>query len=387
MTPPFTQARAYCYRCDKVQQMCVCRHLAPIANEVGVHVLQHPRERRHALGTARLLRLGLARVRVHVLNLKGRSASTPPVDLPAGAGLLYPSSDAKNLATLSIEERPSHLVVIDGTWDQAHRIFRDNPWISAIPCYRLDPEEGSRYRIRKEPRQECLSTVESVVAALRCLQPDLRGTETLITAFDAMIDAQIAAYGRESNHTRRKRARRIPPSPVPKVLLASEAEIVVAYTEAAPGPLGERSPEEPIRLSAVSLDGTRVFDQWIQSATPPDAYLAGRLELEPGTLETARPCHEVMAAFLEFCGARAVVVSWDVRTYRWLDGTLGDLSRVLLKGVWANISQDRVPDLVRLVKMLGLATANLPISGRAGRRLARAHAMARHIVQDATSAP
>ncbi|MGK0348024.1 MAG: hypothetical protein ACI855_004113, partial [Myxococcota bacterium] len=41
-----TDARPYCYRCDKPESMCLCAHLTPIANTVGIHVLQHPAERR-----------------------------------------------------------------------------------------------------------------------------------------------------------------------------------------------------------------------------------------------------------------------------------------------------------------------------------------------------
>lgn len=399
-------ARPYCYRCDKPASMCLCSRLTPIRNTVGVHVLQHPRERRHPIGTARLLRLGLADVRVHALGLSGRSAVTAPVDLPGGAGLLYPSADARDLATLAVDERPSHLVVIDGTWAQAHRLFRDNPWISALPRYRLPAREGSRYRIRAEPRPECLSTVESVVAALRILQPDLRGTETLVSAFDAMIDDQIEAASRRSTHTRRTRVRRRPPRPVPDVLLAPDARIVVVYTEASPREVEVSRTRTPLRIAAVSLDGTRVFDRIVQVTTAPDAYLAERMGLDLPAIEAGKPILEVMTAFETFCdepaagappggsvaGTRTgraprVLVAWNVKTFRWFEENMDDVWCVALKGVWANLSQARVPELGALVDALGLAPAGLPVTGRAGPRLTNAHAMAGHIVTGAVHAP
>jgi len=393
MTPSFhTEARPYCYRCFKPRNMCLCGLLTPIPNAVGVHVLQHPRESRHPLGTARLLRLGLASVRIHVLSLRDGSAVSAPVVLPEGAGLLYPSADARDLSTLAAEEQPERLVVIDGTWDQAHRVFRDNSWISALPRYRLALEEGSRYRIRPEPRLECLSTVESVAAALRYLQPDLRGTETLLSAFDAMIDAQIMASARPSTHHRGKRIRRKPPRPVPDVLLASNARIVVVYAEAAPRQTMPPGPGVPIRLSAVTIDGTRVFDRMIRPRTSPNDFFAAKLELESRAFETAQPCHEVMAAFHEFCeasssGAPLVFVSWNVWTQRWLEASFSDIPCVLLKGVWANLSRVRVPALDVLVDGLGLAISDLPVMGRAGRRLMHTHAMALHILNGAADAP
>ncbi|MBT3222076.1 MAG: DTW domain-containing protein [Proteobacteria bacterium] len=396
------EARPHCYRCDKPASMCLCGHLTPIPNEVGVHVLQHPRERRHPLGTARLLRLGLASVSIHGLQMEGRSAVCVPVSLPQGAALLYPSEDARDLASLTVEERPKHLVVIDGTWAQAHRIFRDNPWVSALPCYRLAPDVGSRYRIRIEPRLECLSTVESVVAALRCLHDDLQGTETLISAFDAMIDDQIAASKKSSTHFHGKRTSGRPTNHIPHALLASDARIVVAYTETAPPQRGDSGP--PFRLSAVSLDG-EVFDRMVQTKNAPDAYLSELMGLESQALDTAQPIHQVMAEFREFCeGSRCrlprgglakkallqrtplVLVSWNVKTQRWLEERMGDATCISLKAVWANISRARVPALDKLVGTLGLATEYLPVTGRAGRRLSQAHAMTRHILDGANAA-
>jgi DTW domain-containing protein YfiP len=252
--------------------MCLCRHLRPLPNQVGIHILQHPRERRHALGTVRLLRLGLASVRVHVLDLQGKRAKSKPVILPEGAGLLYPSKDALDLATLPVDARPAHLVLIDGTWSHANRIYRDNPWIAALPRYRIAPTEGSRYRIRSEPRAECLSTVESVVAALRCLQPDLYGTEMLDAAFDAMIDAQLIASARPSNHVHAKRIRQRVSRAIPSVLSAADAKIVVVYDEAAPRRTGDIGPRTPIRISAVSLDSAKVFDRMIRTQNAPSVY-------------------------------------------------------------------------------------------------------------------
>ena len=137
--PLTTEPRPHCRRCDKPKAFCLCAHLQPVHNRVGVHVLQHVKESRHALGTVRLLKAGLQRVRVHPFDLRGRSE---PVDLPEGAGLLYPSAEARNLADLPASEWPRHLVVIDGTWAQAHRMHRDNPWVAALPCFTLPEGES-----------------------------------------------------------------------------------------------------------------------------------------------------------------------------------------------------------------------------------------------------
>lgn len=363
--------------------MCICATVTAIDNDVRVHVLQHPRERHHPIGTARLLRLGLDSVRVHVLDLNGTGGASRPVKLPPGAGLLYPSADALDLSTLSPRERPRDLVVLDGTWNHAHQIHRDNPWVAALPCYRLGPHGGSRYRIRAEPRLECLSTVESVVAALRCLQPDLAGTDSLLVAFDAMIDAQIDAQAEASDrppaHSPRKPRQKIT-EVVPKLLQGPAAEIVVVYTELGPtARIPDASRRGPLRISAMSLDGARSFDRMVRTPRAPDAFQTARMELAPDAFAHARPEAEVVSAFEAFCGDGPVLVTWEPRVLRWLQTGPLHGPAVLLKGVWGNVSGERVPSLETLIDTLGVDLPEGPVSGRAGHRLMLASAMTHHL--------
>jgi len=381
--PVHPEPRPYCYRCDKPESMCLCDYLAPVANTVGVHVLQHPAERRHALGTARIVRLGLQSAQIHRMRQRQGSAATEPVELPPGAGLLYPSPDAQVLDDLPAAERPEHLVVIDGTWSQAHRIYRDNDWIQALPKYCLAPHSGSRYRIRKEPRLECLSTVEAVTAALRCLEPDLKGTERLDRAFDAMIDAQIIESARPSVHGRTKRSRNRRPAQVPDALRMPHASIVVVYAEPEPQRDGDTGPRGAMRISAVGLHSDTLFDCLVDTPLRPDAYVLNKMGLDPAHLQAAEPPNRALSSFQDYCdagGAPVVLTAWNLWTHRWLSGLELGAPNILLKSVWANLRKERIPGLENLVTLLDLTVQALPIAGRAGVRLAQARAMAQHIV-------
>src|SRR6185503_20191885 len=64
MSPPLRRPR--CDRCALPLRTCVCALVVPARNDVDVLVLQHPDEAREAKGSARLLRLSLARCRVVV---------------------------------------------------------------------------------------------------------------------------------------------------------------------------------------------------------------------------------------------------------------------------------------------------------------------------------
>ena len=50
---PF-ERRAVCARCRRPERVCYCRHLTSIETTTRIVLLQHPRERRVAIGTARM---------------------------------------------------------------------------------------------------------------------------------------------------------------------------------------------------------------------------------------------------------------------------------------------------------------------------------------------
>jgi DTW domain-containing protein YfiP len=112
--------------------------------------------------------------------------------MPRRTALLYPAAEARDLADLAIEERPRHLIVIDGTWFNAKKIYDAYASLRALPCVRLSPSESTRYRIRRQPRRHCLATLEAIVCALRLLEPETRGLDRLLDSFAAMVDRQAA---------------------------------------------------------------------------------------------------------------------------------------------------------------------------------------------------
>lgn len=185
-------ARASCYRCFKPRVACICGAIRPVEHRTGITILQHPRERFHALGTARIARLGLARARVEWC-APWEDAGPIGARLPPGAALLYPGAAARDLATLPPAEHPRHLVVIDGTWFLAKKIYDAHAWLRALPHVALTPTRPSGYgALRREPGAHCLATVEAVVAALRIIEPRVAGLDDLLAAFQTMLERQAA---------------------------------------------------------------------------------------------------------------------------------------------------------------------------------------------------
>jgi len=181
--------REMCYRCHKARVTCVCELIQAVANKTGILILQHAKERFHSIGTVRFARLGLKNVEVQVRWSNDLMRLNKPLNPPPNTGLLYPSPTALDLA--DPENRPEHLIILDGTWRQARNLYHKTPGLKMLPHYALHPAQPSRYTIRREPAFHCLSTIESIVAALEILEPETQGLSTLLDAFDDMIRKQV----------------------------------------------------------------------------------------------------------------------------------------------------------------------------------------------------
>lgn len=185
------QHRPSCYTCFKPRVACICAAIQRVDNRTGIIVLQHPRERLHPIGTARIARLGLANVRIESCS-QWIDASAIRDRLPQRTALLYPSEDARELSTLPAAERPQHLVVIDGTWFHAKKMVAAHRWLADLPAVGLPPQPPTRYRIRREPEPWCVATIEAIVAALRIIEPQTSGFDALLRCFATMVDRQAA---------------------------------------------------------------------------------------------------------------------------------------------------------------------------------------------------
>ena len=192
MTEP-AAPRVDCRRCRRPLIACYCGYVTPIETQTRVVVFQHPRERRKAIGTARIAALCLpaAKVLVGIDFEAHERARALLADTDAPAVLLYPAPDARDLA-VDPPEGPVTLVVIDGTWSQARSLLRRNPSLQALPKVAFRPAKPSEYRIRREPSDEHVSTIEAMAHALARLEDgDPSRFEAMLVPFRAMVETQV----------------------------------------------------------------------------------------------------------------------------------------------------------------------------------------------------
>lgn len=199
------ETRALCTRCLRASAVCLCAGIRPFTTFFQVVLLQHPKERKNSIGTARFTHLSLTGSRL----IAGSEFESDPeitaiLDDPGNyPTVLFPGDNAMNVAEArdaflagipaGKDGRPRRLVVfvIDGTWSQARGMIRKSPRLAALPRVSFTLDRPSQYKVRRQPREFCLSTVEAVARLVNLLDP-AAPTETLIETFARVVDHQIA---------------------------------------------------------------------------------------------------------------------------------------------------------------------------------------------------
>lgn len=192
--------RETCRRCLRPVDLCLCAELEPAPSRTRVVILQHPREARLAICSAWLARVALHNAELHqAVDLDAHPRVRELCAAP-GTALLYPGEGAVPAAARA-GAPPEHLVVVDGTWHQAERMIARSRLLSALPRLAVRPDGGEGYgALRREPGEDCLSTLEAIALALSALEGDPRPFEPMRRAFARMVAQQLeCAQGARRN--------------------------------------------------------------------------------------------------------------------------------------------------------------------------------------------
>ncbi|MBL4845852.1 MAG: DTW domain-containing protein [Planctomycetes bacterium] len=167
---PLEEPRSTCAACRRPGDLCYCVHLSPTQTQTRVVVLQHLREARVPLGTLRMLELSLpeAVIRRGIV-FEGDPVVEALYEEQPTPYVLYPGPKARDLSEVA-DGPPLTLIAIDGTWAQAKAVLRRNPRLAALPRVAFTPGAPSIYRIRRQPAEHCVSTVEALARALDVLE-------------------------------------------------------------------------------------------------------------------------------------------------------------------------------------------------------------------------
>ncbi|MCR9202419.1 MAG: DTW domain-containing protein [Planctomycetaceae bacterium] len=367
--------RERCYTCFRPRSACFCAQIPDIDNRTEILILQHVKERFHAFNTARIVKAALRNSQLLVDQTPLLAQRKLP--LCESTGVLYPGDEATLLNDLAPSQRPRQLVILDGTWHHAQTFMKQIPVLQTLPRFCLQPETPSTYRIRREPTESALSTLEATVAALRFLEPDTAGLDDLIAAFDTMIDTQLQ-HPRQSVRVRQRRESWRPAANVPGSILNDHDRLVVVYGEASfGGQQAGAADRQPVYWVAQRLATGDVFECPVQ-ATDLNTDFLSHMELTADQFAGAG-----VAAFCEkwqaFTRPNDILVAYNESTLRLLSTIgLSPARGISLKSVNLTPQAKTLEDVLKAVCVTPSAVR---CSGRPGKRLANAVALTEYLRQ------
>jgi DTW domain-containing protein YfiP len=206
--------------------VCVCAEVTPQPTRLRVVVLQHPQEPDVLLGSAKLATLGLERgalrvglswpnlskavgeaaepSRWAVVHLGGKESSRAIVAEPGKSIALVDRHGGGEVDASKLDG----VIVLDGTWSQAKTLWWRNAWLLKLNRVVLFPKRPSAYgKLRREPRRECLSTLEAIGLTLTELGEAPEIEASLLASFGRQLAAVKASGLYKGEAPRRPRPR------------------------------------------------------------------------------------------------------------------------------------------------------------------------------------
>ncbi len=343
--------REMCMRCLRPRSVCYCDHLPSLETKNRVVLLQHPREEGMPIGTAHMAHLSLQNSELHVgIQFEHSKDLERALSDPARpAALLYPGKDAINV----LESPPDHpvtLVVVDGTWSQAKKLVRLNPFLAKLPRYAFAAPKPSEYRIRREPLEEYVSTIEALVLVLGALERDPEKFQVLLRPFRAMIDKQLEYEKLRPNprkKTYRPKVKRDPPLFAAFREDAPNLVCILGEANAWPYRSQERDhlyPDELIQWVAVRLRTGETFDEIAKPSHPLAPRTVDNVRLPAELLANGISHEELLTKWNEFLQEGDVLCAWGRYAMRLLRQTGGNLptKRHDLRAIARDLSKAKV---------------------------------------------
>ncbi len=192
-----------CLNCFRPMDNCLCKDIVPINCGVKFVFLMHPHEaKKQRTGTGRLASLSLADSEIIIDksfddNIKTQELINNPSFYPM---LLYPGDSSLSAEETNFEEilkdRTLLIFLIDAIWREARRMMFLSSSLQNLPRLSFSREYRSQFLIKRQPKDNYLSTIESSYYLVKELKDtgvcnSNIDSEGLMEVFKRMVGFQI----------------------------------------------------------------------------------------------------------------------------------------------------------------------------------------------------
>lgn len=213
MIETIPEAREKCYSCYRPMSSCMCSRVRAIQTNTKFVILMHPKEfKKTKNGTGRLTHLSLPNSELYIdVDFSVHAGVNALIDNPDNCCyVLYPGDKSIPLNSRSIETEGKQLVIfiIDSTWPCSVKILRLSHNLRALPKLSFTHTKTSQFRIKEQPADYCLSTIESTLTILELLNGhgiesiEERAFTHFLEPFISMVDYQLQCVERAEDAVR-----------------------------------------------------------------------------------------------------------------------------------------------------------------------------------------
>lgn len=204
---PFNARGSFVRRCDECRMPrlhCICAYRVRVATRTHIWLLTHRLEHYKPTNTGRLIGDCIEHTRVFEWSrTEPDPALLKALEDPRLAPFLVFPDDQEDyrhrvvgIERVAASERTPVLILLDGTWRQARRMFRRSEYLIDLPIVSLRTERRTRYRLRKAASAQHLCTAE-VAAELLSQSGEVLAGEVLDDYF-TVFNEQYAAARRDA---------------------------------------------------------------------------------------------------------------------------------------------------------------------------------------------
>lgn len=186
----------------------MCKYVQKVDTNTEFIILMHPKEfKKTKNGTGRFTHLSLPNSKLYIgIDFNNHPYITKLLaDKDTNCFVLYPhvNSIKLNTQTIAEENKKNVIFIIDSTWPCSKKILAVSKNINNLPKLSFEHSKTSAFKIKTQPNEYCLSTIESTLCILELLNfhkienIEQNSLENFLQPFEEMVEYQLTCI--ESN--------------------------------------------------------------------------------------------------------------------------------------------------------------------------------------------
>jgi len=191
-----------CDSCKLPKINCICDYRPALKSNIEFCLLTHESEFQKPTNTGRLIAECLPNTRLYKWHRTEPDQNL--LDHIANPDyqhwLVFPSDDplhSNRIKYFELEEaraigKTSSFILLDGTWQQAAKMFRKSPYLNHLPLISMAPEQASQYTLRRKSQDHHLCTVE-IASELLNIAGEVENSSILNDYFQVFSQHYLAA--------------------------------------------------------------------------------------------------------------------------------------------------------------------------------------------------